>query len=165
MSRTYELLNRFGWERRNAHIEHWVRALYMAWLYGQSTRDIARVLGCDKNSVVKMFERCYGVDACSREAKSLLRSLAEDYPDSSDVEEFIATNITTRERQDGYTTTTYYSNYGDGVVIEKTLVRPSYVQHRSKHSMDELTKAQCCGEGVLRYFCNEGEDGHDTREG
>jgi hypothetical protein len=141
------MMIRFGWD--SEHWRQWIEALYLTWLYGKSTRQIAKVLGCDKNVLVNLLERYYGEDAVNPAAKSLLRSLAEDYPDDSTTLEFIKQNIRIKEKCEGYSYVTYTSHYAKGTTVRKTLNRPLYVQHRSNHSMDELTRAQCMGDLVI----------------
>lgn len=145
---TKRLMCKFGWE--SEEWTDWVIALYMTWLYGATTRDLARQLGCDKNTLISMFTRVFGEDAVNPGAKSLLRSLAEDYPDDPLVEDFIRTHILVTEESTGVEVTPYMCVYSD-TVVPKYLVRNTYVTHRSKHSLNQLTRAQCRGEAVLNY--------------
>lgn len=136
-----QLLQRFCYNAEKPAAEQ-VENLYMCWLYGVTSRQLGKVLGCDKNKVVQLFEQHYGEDAANCGAKSLLQSLAHDYPTCPITEKFIRDNIALKEPNHGTEVTVYTSKYR-GKVVTKVREQRVYTRHRSKHKMQQLTRAQC----------------------
>ena len=56
-----------------------VKAAYTEWLKGSSLRAIGAKYGIPHGSIHSTFRKTYGVNACSLRAKSLVRSVIEDY--------------------------------------------------------------------------------------
>ena len=57
-----------------------IRALYLRWLRGEPLRALGRDQGCSHTKIRDTFHRAYGRYSTDPVAKSLARSLAEDYP-------------------------------------------------------------------------------------
>ena len=93
-----KMLRRFGWVDDDPSKD--VDALYMCWLYGVSLPKLTKVLyGTDSGTTLDtstlsgLFIKRYGNLAINVCAKSLLRSLAEDYPECKVTEAFILDNM------------------------------------------------------------------------
>ncbi len=164
MSKLEELLQRFCYNSQVAPTEQ-VEALYMCWLYGATSRQLGKLLSCDKNKVVSMFEQRYGEDAGNCGAKSLLKSLAQDYPNCPTVEKFIRDNIAIKEKSHGTEVTMYTSVYKDGRVVTKVREQRVYTRHRSKHSIACLTRAQCRNDLWLQLSEYVGVEDGDVESG
>lgn len=59
--------------------------LYKEWLRGSSLRAIAQRVGMHHGSLHGKFRKMYGMGACSLRAKSLIRSVIEDYEGDEDI--------------------------------------------------------------------------------
>lgn len=62
-----------------------VEELYKMWLKGRSLRSLGMLVGKPHGSIHTMFRKHYGESACNLKAKSLVRSLVEDYEDKPEV--------------------------------------------------------------------------------
>ena len=65
-----------------------VKAAYKEWLKGSSLRAIGAKYGIPHGSIHSIFRKTYGVNACSLKAKSLVRSVIEDYEKDEQVIEW-----------------------------------------------------------------------------
>lgn len=94
-----------------------LQALYLRWLKGESLRQIARSIGVRHGTVDVWFDSTFGKQATDPTANSLVRSMLEDYPDDPVV-------------------LLWAAGWAKKGQLET-------LQHRSKHSMGQLTKFQC----------------------
>lgn len=92
--------------------------LYKCWLSGQSLRSLGREIGCSHNTVAAVLKRKYGDKATNLVARSLERTLVQDYG-LSQIE--YAFKLATQNPD------------GDGQ------------KHRSKHNLRQLTQYQSSG--------------------
>lgn len=62
-----------------------IKELYKDWLKGSSLRAIGQRVGIPHGTIHSAFRKEYGENACSLKAKSLVRSVIEDYEDNNEV--------------------------------------------------------------------------------
>lgn len=100
-----------------------LQALYLRWLQGESLRQIARSIGVRHSTLDVWFDSTFGKKATDPIANSLVRSMLEDYPNEPVVRLWAA----------GFALRGEYE----------------VVQHRSNHSIRQLTNYQCLHEDGL----------------
>lgn len=100
-----------------------LQALYLRWLKGESLRQIARSIGIRHSTLDVWFDQTFGKRATDPVANSLVRSMLEDYPNEPVVQLWAA----------GFALRGEYE----------------VVQHRSNHSIRQLTNYQCLHEDGL----------------
>lgn len=100
-----------------------LQALYLRWLRGESLRQIARSIGIRHSTLDVWFDQTFGKKATDPVANSLVRSMLEDYPNEPVVQLWAA----------GFALRGEYET----------------VQHRSNHSIKQLTNYQCLHEDGL----------------
>lgn len=109
-----------------------LQALYLRWLKGESLRQIARSIGVRHGTVDVWFDTTFGKQATDPTANSLVRSLLEDYPNDPVVLLWAAG----------------WSKKGQLETL----------QHRSRHSIGQLTKFQCLHDDGLMDVLATSED-------
>lgn len=104
-----KMLERFG---LTDDATHDIEALYLCWIYGVSLPKLAIWLNGNTSNIAAttiflttVFRQRYGNNATTPFSKSLLRSLAEDYPQCPETERFIRRNLKLEEPPKGYVAT------------------------------------------------------------
>lgn len=122
-----EMLKRFGWDDADASND--LEAIYLSWVYGVSLEKLATVLDTTTKILRRLLAARYGSQATSLFSKSLLRSLAEDYPNDKVVEVFIRRQLHYNEPPVSYVAT-----------MSPTLpVKPIFGgMHRSQKGMNNI---------------------------
>lgn len=109
-----------------------LQALYLRWLKGESLRAIARSIGVRHSTLDVWFDKTFGKQATDPIANSLVRSMLEDYPNEPVVRLWAA-----------------------GWAMRGELEK---IQHRSNHSIKQLTNYQCLHEDNLMDIIASSED-------
>ena len=109
-----------------------LQALYLRWLKGESLRAIARSIGVRHSTLDVWFDKTFGKKATDPVANSLVRSMLEDYPTEPVVRLWAA-----------------------GWAMRGELEK---IQHRSNHSIKQLTNYQCLHEDNLMDVIASYED-------
>jgi len=123
-----KMLTRMGWDDSDPSKD--IEALYMCWLYGVSLKTLAKQLDTSITILCRLFEASYGTQATNPAMKSLLRSMAEDYPDNDLVQRWIRHQIRYLEPPRSYVATQ----------MESCPVKALYGGvHRSKKLLDGMT--------------------------
>lgn len=126
--RLQEMLTRMGWKHSDPSKD--IEALYLCWIYGVSLKSLARVLDTSITILCRYFEKMYGTQATNPSMKSLLRSLAEDYPNDDLVLRWIRHNIRYQEPPRSLVATQ----------MESCPIKPLYGGvHRSKKLLEGIT--------------------------
>lgn len=124
-----QLVKRFGWQDDDPGND--LQALYMCWIYGVSVEKLARFLHVSITTMKRLLRRVYGVNATSLFHKSLLRSLAEDYPADNLVQVWIENNLMLCEPPKSYVATSSTS----------LPIKPIFgASHKSQKSLDNISK-------------------------
>ncbi|MFB2938395.1 hypothetical protein ACE1B6_24375 [Aerosakkonemataceae cyanobacterium BLCC-F154] len=104
-----------------------IQEQYLEWLKGKSLRAIARKVGISHSAVQAKFQMLYGRQATDPVATSLVRSLLDDYGCTEEVLSLLPKLIG---------------------VYENT-------QHRSRHSINQLTRYQTATDDLMMDYLTE----------
>lgn len=117
----------FNYKIRNKPGRSVLLPLYIEWLGSRSLRAIAGQNGMAHQSLHSWLKEEFGMDATDPVALSLQRSMLEDYPGNPLVQEWVKDHLATRSEK----------------------------QHRSEHSLQELTRFQTARDDEILEFMVE----------
>lgn len=138
-----------------------ISALYLQWLKGKTLRQLAQE--CPKRishgAIAIWFHKAFGADSTNPQAMSLQRSLLEDYPDEPPKE------VLDRAKKNPAVIANYHRTRQQ---VEKWVLRNldlrADTQHRSNHSIGQLTKFQVVHEPEMMEFLAVAEEYHPEPE-
>lgn len=111
-----------------------IEQLYGMWLKGYSLRRLAAISNKPHGSIHNQFRKLYGRNACNLRAKSLVRSVLEDYEGNDKVATWAMQHISDES-------TSY---------------------HKSNHSLQQLSNYQTLHEEYILDQVEASEDDYDS---